>query len=328
MTGHDFIAASGAAVLIEAGPSDYRTGGPGLAYLRSALSGGLDAIVISKGALVRNGRELRGLAKGSGSMLRIAARPARPCRRSTCWSAVCWAHTVLSVEGILNATTNYLLDAMTTRGIGFEEGCARRRRAVSRRPIRATTRKAGIRPRNSCSRQFRSRPRSGDGGSRRHGDRSGDAGADGGMAAARGSFPSSWAASSGKRQYAPRSASGPTARTIRSPRSRARTRRSASPPTPWARPSRRRRNGTAGYRSGRLEGSGAYPDRTPQRPPRRMMESDRWRNALSKASGTSTSRTSAIPRRHCARPARLKRTDVAASPTARQSTSLAATSRD
>jgi homoserine dehydrogenase len=121
LTGPDFIAASGAAVLVEAGPSDYRTGGPGLAYLRSALSDGLDAIVISKGALVRDGRELRGLAERSGSMLRIsgaagAALPAIELLEHGLLGA-----EVLSVEGILNATTNYLLDAMTARGIGLEE---------------------------------------------------------------------------------------------------------------------------------------------------------------------------------------------------------------
>ncbi|MEJ8570730.1 homoserine dehydrogenase [Microbaculum marinum] len=121
LTGTDFIATSGAEILVEAGPSDYRTGGPGLAYLRSALSGGLDAIVISKGPLVRGGRELRGFAKGSGSMLRIsgaagAALPAIDLLEHGLLGA-----TVVSAEGILNATTNYLLDAMATRGIGFEE---------------------------------------------------------------------------------------------------------------------------------------------------------------------------------------------------------------
>ena len=121
LTGADFIAASGARVLIEAGPSDYRTGGPGLAYLRRALSDGLDVIVISKGALVHSGRELRELAKGSGAMLRIsgAAGSALPAMDLLDHSLV--GCTVLEVEGILNATTNYLLDAMTARGIGFDE---------------------------------------------------------------------------------------------------------------------------------------------------------------------------------------------------------------
>jgi homoserine dehydrogenase len=121
LTGTDFIAASGAAVLVEAGPSDYRTGGPGLAYLRSALSDGLDAIVISKGALVRDGRELRGLAKASGSMLRISGAAGAALPAIDLLEHALLGATVLSVEGILNATTNYLLDAMTARGIGFGE---------------------------------------------------------------------------------------------------------------------------------------------------------------------------------------------------------------
>lgn len=54
LSGLDFIAASGADILIEAGPSDFRTGGPGLGYIHSALSSGRDTIVISKGALVHS----------------------------------------------------------------------------------------------------------------------------------------------------------------------------------------------------------------------------------------------------------------------------------
>lgn len=121
LTGPDFVAASGATVLIEAGPSDYRTGGPGLAYLRSALSDGIDAIVISKGALVHSGRELRALAESSGSMLRMSGAAAAALPTIDLVEHSLLGCTVLRVEGILNATTNYLLDAMTSRGIGFEE---------------------------------------------------------------------------------------------------------------------------------------------------------------------------------------------------------------
>jgi len=115
------VAASGAAVLIEAGPSDYRTGGPGLAYLRSALSDGLDAVVISKGALVHSGRELRERAKSSGAMLRISDAAAAALPTIDLMEHSLLGCRVLQVEGILNATTNYLLEAMTARGVDFEE---------------------------------------------------------------------------------------------------------------------------------------------------------------------------------------------------------------
>jgi homoserine dehydrogenase len=121
LTGPDFISASGATVLIEAGPSDYRTGGPGLAYLRSALSGGLDAIVVSKGALVHSGRELRDLAGRSGAIMRVSGAAGAALPTIDLVEHALLGSTVLKIEGILNATTNYLLDAMRARRIGFEQ---------------------------------------------------------------------------------------------------------------------------------------------------------------------------------------------------------------
>ncbi|ASV87579.1 homoserine dehydrogenase, NAD binding domain protein [Ochrobactrum quorumnocens] len=120
LSGPDFVAASGADILIEAGPSDFRTGGPGLAYIRSALAAGRDTIVISKGALVHSGKQLRELATGSGAMLKFsgAAAAALPTIDLVDYSLK--GCEVLEIEGILNATTNFLLDAMTTKGLGFD----------------------------------------------------------------------------------------------------------------------------------------------------------------------------------------------------------------
>ncbi|UHD46047.1 homoserine dehydrogenase [Aureimonas altamirensis] len=121
LSGPAFIDASGADILIEAGPSDFRTGGPGLLYLRSSLSAGRDTIVISKGALVHSGRELRMLAEGSGALLKLSGAAAAALPTIDLIDHSLKGCEVLQVEGILNATTNYLLDAMTTRGIGFDE---------------------------------------------------------------------------------------------------------------------------------------------------------------------------------------------------------------
>ena len=121
LSGPAFIDASGADILIEAGPSDFRTGGPGLLYLRSSLSAGRDTIVISKGALVHSGRELRMIAEGSGALLKLSGAAAAALPTIDLIDHSLRGCEVLQVEGILNATTNYLLDAMTTRGIGFDE---------------------------------------------------------------------------------------------------------------------------------------------------------------------------------------------------------------
>lgn len=120
LSGADFVMASGAEVLIEAGPSDFRSGEPGLAYLRTALSAGQDCIVISKGALVHSGRQLRELARASGAMLKLSGAAAAALPTLDLLDHSLAGCKVLAIEGILNATTNYLLDAMSTQGLGFD----------------------------------------------------------------------------------------------------------------------------------------------------------------------------------------------------------------
>ena len=124
LSGPAFIEASGADILIEAGPSDFRTGGPGLAYIHSALSVGRDTIVISKGALVHSGTELRALAHSTGAMLKLSGAAAAALPTIDLIEHSLKGCEVLEIEGILNATTNYLLDAMMSRNLGFDEALA------------------------------------------------------------------------------------------------------------------------------------------------------------------------------------------------------------
>ena len=124
LSGPDFIASSRADVLIEAGPSDFRTGGPGLDYLRSSLAAGRHAVVISKGALVHDGVALRQLARSTGAMLKISGATAAALPTIDLIDYNLKGCRVLRIEGVLNATTNYLLNAMMTRGLGFETALA------------------------------------------------------------------------------------------------------------------------------------------------------------------------------------------------------------
>lgn len=121
LSGPEFLLASGAQILIEAGPSDFRTGGPGLPYLRAALTDGRDAIVISKGALVHSGRALRETARAKGALLKLSGAAAAALPTIDLLERSLAGCNVTRVEGILNATTNYLLDAMMTRGLRFED---------------------------------------------------------------------------------------------------------------------------------------------------------------------------------------------------------------
>ncbi|WP_231568158.1 homoserine dehydrogenase [Novosphingobium malaysiense] len=120
-TGPAFLVEAKPDVLIEAGPSDFETGSPGLAYLRTLLAMGCDGVVVSKGALVHSGPPLRRLAAATGARLRISGATAAALPTIDVLETGLLGCRVLGLEGVLNATTNYLLNAMMERGIGFPE---------------------------------------------------------------------------------------------------------------------------------------------------------------------------------------------------------------
>ena len=122
--GRDFIMAARPDVLIETGPTDFETGGPALGYLRAALVQGIDAVVVSKGALVHSGPTLQALAAASGSRIRISGATAAALPTIDLIETGLLGCRVLSLEGVLNATTNYLINAMLTRGVEFADALA------------------------------------------------------------------------------------------------------------------------------------------------------------------------------------------------------------
>lgn len=124
LSGDAFLDAVHADVLIEAGPSDYRTGGPALRYLRVALERGMGAIAVSKGALVVDLRGLLRAAAEHGGSLRFsgAAASALPTVDFLQYSL---AGTRLhGFEAVLTGTTAFVLDEMMNRGLGFAAALA------------------------------------------------------------------------------------------------------------------------------------------------------------------------------------------------------------
>lgn len=120
-SGRAFIADAAPDILIEAGPTDFSTGGPALGYLTDQLARGGDAVVVSKGALVHSGLHLRKLAAESSAQLRISGATAAALPTIDLIETGLRGARVLSLEGVLNATTNYLLNAMMERGLAFDE---------------------------------------------------------------------------------------------------------------------------------------------------------------------------------------------------------------
>lgn len=107
-------------LLIELTPTNIRDGEPGLSYIRQALEQGMDVVTANKGPIALAYEELTKLAEETGSMLLYEATvgggiPLISLRRK-CLAA----DDLLSVKGILNGTTNYILSRMHFEGMTLD----------------------------------------------------------------------------------------------------------------------------------------------------------------------------------------------------------------
>ncbi|WP_432774060.1 homoserine dehydrogenase [Brevibacillus gelatini] len=123
--GEKWLSSVEADVLIEAGPSDAKTGGPGLRYIRQALAGGMHAIAVSKGALVVDYRGLSALAQANGVQLKISGATAAALPTIDLFTYNLAGCEIKHVEGIFTGTTNFVLTSVMEEGITSEEAIRR-----------------------------------------------------------------------------------------------------------------------------------------------------------------------------------------------------------
>ncbi|EJM62077.1 homoserine dehydrogenase [Pseudomonas sp. GM48] len=121
VTGPTFIDCVPADVLIEAGPSDFRTGGPALAYIRTALRRRMHVIAISKGALALDVEGLLNESHRQGVSLRFSGATAAALPTIDLLQYNLAGCRVTQVEAILTGTTNLILSEMMDQGCTFEE---------------------------------------------------------------------------------------------------------------------------------------------------------------------------------------------------------------
>jgi homoserine dehydrogenase len=117
LTGSRFMSAAPAHVLIEAGPSNYDTGGESLNYLRNALARRTHAIAVSKGALVVDIRGLRDLATRNGVSLRFSGAAASALPTVDLIEHSLAGVTILGIEAVLTGTTNFVLNQRFHNGL-------------------------------------------------------------------------------------------------------------------------------------------------------------------------------------------------------------------
>jgi len=106
-------------VFVECTASNIQTGEPGLGYIRTALKAGWHIVTASKGPLAVDFKGLHNLARDNHLGLKFSAATAAALPTLDIGLYSLAGADVLSVEGILNGTTNYILTKMG-EGISYK----------------------------------------------------------------------------------------------------------------------------------------------------------------------------------------------------------------
>ena len=116
----EFIRQCGADVLFENTPVNHQTGQPAIDHLKAALEGGMHAITANKGPVVHAYRELTELAARVGRKFYFEAVVMDGAPIFSLFRTALPAARLMSFNGILNSTTNLILECMES-GESFDD---------------------------------------------------------------------------------------------------------------------------------------------------------------------------------------------------------------
>lgn len=119
----ELLASSGARVMFENTPVNYRNGEPAIEHLRSALENGLDAITANKGPVVHGHSKLTQLAREVGRKFLFESTVMDGAPLFGMWREALPIAELAEFRGVLNSTTNYMLGLMEG-GQSFEQALA------------------------------------------------------------------------------------------------------------------------------------------------------------------------------------------------------------
>jgi homoserine dehydrogenase len=118
-TGAAVIESLDADLIVEATPTNLTTGEPGLSHMRAALSRGMHVVVANKGPLVLHYAALQALAQEHAGQIYISAATAAALPVVDVGQVCLAGAQILSIEGILNGTTNFILTKMQEEGYQY-----------------------------------------------------------------------------------------------------------------------------------------------------------------------------------------------------------------
>lgn len=104
-------------ILVECTPTNIETGEPGYSYIKWGLENNMDIVCVSKGALVKYFDNLMDSKKSSRIKYSGATMAALPAMDVGDYSLA--STQIISIEGVLNGTSNYILTEMYNNKLDF-----------------------------------------------------------------------------------------------------------------------------------------------------------------------------------------------------------------
>ncbi|HHY77752.1 MAG TPA: homoserine dehydrogenase [Clostridiales bacterium] len=117
----DIISNKDIDMLIELTPTNKDTGEPGLSHITQALESGIHVVTGNKGPVVLAYKKLKNIAKDNGVQLGIGCTTGGALPSINAGFMDLAGSEILSIEGILNGTTNFIIQLMEEKGINYNE---------------------------------------------------------------------------------------------------------------------------------------------------------------------------------------------------------------
>ena len=119
--GADVIKGLEAEVLIEATPTNFKTGEPGFSHMKAAFESKKHVVTCNKGPLALAYYALHELARHNGVQLRFSGAVGGGTPVLDFGKTCSTGDQLIGIRGILNGTCNYILTKMESEGLAFEE---------------------------------------------------------------------------------------------------------------------------------------------------------------------------------------------------------------
>lgn len=121
LTFKDIISDKDIDMLIELTPTNKDTGEPGLTHITQALENGIHVVTGNKGPIMLAYKKLKDLAKANGVQLGIGCTTGGALPSINAGIMDLAGAEIQSIEGVLNGTTNFIIQQMEEKGIDYNE---------------------------------------------------------------------------------------------------------------------------------------------------------------------------------------------------------------